>query len=83
MVWAAILAGFGMDFARYLSEAPAPPFILHVHAAVFVLWLGLVTLQILWVEIGKLRWHRQLGWLTVAVSVLMVPLVHLHVNYET
>jgi len=74
VVWAAILAGFGMDFARYLGEAPPPPFILHVHAAAFVLWLTLVTLQILWVEIGNLRRHKQLGWLTVAVSALMVPL---------
>jgi hypothetical protein len=74
VIWAAILAGFGLDFARYLSEGPSPPFILHVHAAVFVLWLGLVTLQILWVEIGNLRRHKQLGWVTVAVSVLVVPL---------
>jgi hypothetical protein len=74
LVWAAILAGFGLDFARYLGEAPPPPFILHAHAAVFVLWLGLVALQILWVEMGNVRRHKQLGWLTVAVSVLMVPL---------
>ena len=73
-VWAAILAGFGMDFARYAGEAPPPPFILHVHAAVYVLWLGLVSFQILWVEMGNLRRHKQLGWLTVAVSVVMVPL---------
>ena len=74
MVWAGILGGFGLDFARYLGETPTPPFILHFHAAVYVLWLGLVTLQILWVEIGKVRRHKQLGWLTVAVSVVMVPL---------
>jgi hypothetical protein len=74
VVWAAILAGFGMDLARYVGEAPSPPFILHFHAAVYVLWLGLVTLQIFWVEMGNLRRHKQLGWLTVAVSVLMVPL---------
>jgi hypothetical protein len=63
-----------MDFARYLGEAPPPSIILNVHAAVFVLWLGLVTLQVLWVEIGNLRRHKQLGWLTVAVSAVMVPL---------
>jgi hypothetical protein len=74
VVWAAILTGFGMDFARYQGELPPPPFILHAHAAVFVLWLGLVALQILWVEIRNLRWHIRLGWLTVGVSVLMVPL---------
>ena len=74
VVWAAILVGFGMDFARYLGESPPPPFILHAHAAVFVLWLGLVALQILWVETGNIRRHKQLGWWTVAVSVLMVPL---------
>jgi hypothetical protein len=74
VIWAAILAGFGMDFARYTVEVPPPPFILHLHAAVYVLWLALVAIQILWVEIGNLRRHKQMGWLTVAVSVLMVPL---------
>ncbi|MDP8985302.1 MAG: hypothetical protein M3N97_09695 [Pseudomonadota bacterium] len=74
VVWAAVLVGFGMDFARYVGEAPSPPFILNAHGAIYVLWLGLVTLQILWVEMGNLRRHKQLGWLTVAVSVLMVPL---------
>jgi hypothetical protein len=74
MVWAGILAGFGLDFVRYLGETPPPPFILHFHATVYVLWLGLVTLQILWIEIGKVRIHKQLGWLTVAVSAVMVPL---------
>lgn len=73
-IWAAILGGFGLDFARYAGETPAPPFILYFHAAVFVLWLGLVTLQILWVRMGNLHRHKQLGWLTVGVSTLMVPL---------
>jgi hypothetical protein len=74
IVWAAILAGFGMDLTRYMGVGPPPPFILHIHAAVYVLWLGLVTLQILWIETGNLRRHKQLGWLTVGVSALMVPL---------
>jgi hypothetical protein len=74
VVWAAVLAGFGLDIVRYLGEVPAPPPILHIHAAVYVIWLALVTLQILWVEVGQVRRHKQLGWLTVGVSALMVPL---------
>ena len=74
MVWAAIFAGFGLDFTRYLGEAPGPPFILHFHAAVYVLWLGLVSFQILWIERGNVRLHMWLGWATVGLSVLMVPL---------
>jgi hypothetical protein len=74
IVWAAVLAGFGLDFARYLNETPRPPFILHIHAMVYVLWLGLVTFQILWIETGNVRRHIQFGWWTLATSVLMVPL---------
>jgi hypothetical protein len=74
LVWVGILGGFGLDFTRYLGEAPAPPFILHFHAAVYVLWLALVSFQILWIETGNVRRHMQLGWLTVGLSVLMVPL---------
>ena len=74
LVWAGMLAGFGLDFTRYLGETPVPPFLLHFHAAVYVLWLGLVSFQILWIETGNVRRHIQLGWLTVGLSVLMVPL---------
>lgn len=73
-VWAAVLTGFGLDFTHYVGETPPPPFILHFHALVFVLWLGLVTLQIFWVETGNVRRHMRFGWFTVALSVLMVPL---------
>jgi len=74
LVWAGMLGGFGLDFTRYLGETPAPPFILHFHAAVYVLWLGLVSFQILWIETGNVRRHIQLGWATAGLSVLMVPL---------
>jgi hypothetical protein len=74
VVWAAVLAGFGLDFTRYVGEMPAQPFILHFHAAVYVLWLGLVSFQILWIETGNVRRHIQLGWTTVGLSVVMVPL---------
>jgi hypothetical protein len=73
-VWAAIVAGFGLDFGRYLGEAPAPPFILHVHGAIYVVWLSLVTTQILLVEGGRVRLHKTLGWWVAGLSLVMVPL---------
>lgn len=73
-IWAAIALGFGLDFTRYLGERPPPPLILNLHGAVYVAWLCLVTTQILLVEGGKVRLHRQLGWWTVGLSAVMVPL---------
>jgi hypothetical protein len=74
VVWAAILAGFGVDLVRYFGETPAPPLILHFHAAVYVSWLVLASTQIFLVEAGNVRLHKSLGWWTVAVSAAMVPL---------
>jgi hypothetical protein len=74
LVWAATLAGFGLDFARYLGETPAPPAILHIHGAVYVVWLILVSVQIWLVETGDIRLHKNLGWATAGVSAVMVPL---------
>ena len=74
VVWLAILSGFGLDFLRYMGERPAPPPILHLHAAVYVIWLALVTAQIFLVETGQVRLHKNLGWATAVVSGIMVPL---------
>ncbi len=74
IVWAGTLAGFGLDLARYFGETPRPPAILHVHGAVYVLWLGLVSAQIFLVETGDIRLHKNLGWATAVVSAAMVPL---------
>jgi hypothetical protein len=74
IVWAAILGGFGLDFKRYMHETPPPPNILHIHAAVYVIWLILVSVQILFVQTGYIRLHMRLGWATAIVSAAMVPL---------
>lgn len=73
LVWVAILAGFGLDLGRFAGETPPPPLILHLHAGLYVIWLGLVSAQIFLVEADRIRLHRQLGWATVIVSALMVP----------
>jgi hypothetical protein len=74
IVWAAILGGFGIDFLRYMGETPPPPGILHIHGAVYVIWLVLVSVQIFLVETGDIRLHMRLGWATAIVSAVMVPL---------
>jgi len=74
IVWAAIIGGFGLDFSRYLNESPPPPVLLNLHAAVYIAWLVLVTVQIFLVEAGNVRLHMRLGWATAIVSAVMVPL---------
>jgi len=73
-IWALVLFGFGADFARFVHEHPAPPFILDLHGTFSVVWLGLVSTQIVLAETNKIRLHRKLGWATIAVSGVMVPL---------
>ncbi len=74
VVVAAVIAGFGVDFGRYLGERPPPPLIMHLHGAVYVAWLLLVVGQIFLVEKGDIRLHKWLGWATAIVSAIMVPL---------
>jgi hypothetical protein len=73
-IWALVLFGFGADFARFLGEHPSPPLILGLHAAFSVTWLGLVSTQVLLAETGNIPLHRKLGWVTVSLSAMMVPL---------
>ncbi len=74
IIWAAILGGFALDFRRYMGEIPPPPIILHVHGAIYAIWLVLVSVQIFLVQSGDIRLHMRLGWATAIVSAAMVPL---------
>ena len=37
ILWLGMLAGFGVDFSRYLHENPPAPRIVYVHAVVFTM----------------------------------------------
>jgi hypothetical protein len=43
ILWAGMIAGFGMDASRYLHHKPPPPIIVHFHAAVFTVWMLLCS----------------------------------------
>jgi len=73
IIWLGMIAGFGADFPSFLHKPPPPAGILYVHAAVFVGWLVLVTVQVLFVLRGRLRQHRRLGPVAGYIAVLMVP----------
>jgi hypothetical protein len=73
-IWTFALFGFGADFARFLHETPAPPFVLGLHGAFSVTWLALVSTQVVLAETNRIRLHRTLGWWTIGVSAAMVPL---------
>jgi hypothetical protein len=71
ILWVGMIAGFGVDFPRYLSERPAPPTVVHVHAMVFSAWLMLLTAQVLLVLRNRVDWHRKLGWFMAGWACLM------------
>ncbi len=63
VLWVGIIAGFGVDFPRYLRENPSAPLVVHLHGAVFSIWMLLLTAQVILVLRDRIGWHRKLGWI--------------------
>ena len=71
ILWVGMIAGFGMDFPRYLHENPPAPKIVHIHAVVFSTWMLILTAQVFLVLKDRVSLHRKLGWLAVGWACLM------------
>lgn len=69
ILWIGMLLGFGFDAKHFLGKHP--PLLLHLHAAVFTIWMFLLTAQVLLVVRDRIDLHRKLGWLLVAWACLM------------
>ncbi|WP_348260683.1 hypothetical protein P8935_12810 [Telmatobacter sp. DSM 110680] len=69
VLWVGMALGFGMDARNFLHQNP--PLALHLHAAVFTIWMFLLTAQVLFVVRNRVDLHRRLGWLLVAWACLM------------
>jgi hypothetical protein len=66
-----IVAGFSVNLAMGRSRFAAPwPF--HVHAVIFMGWLGLTVMQALTIAGGNRALHRQLGRLAYGMIPVMV-----------
>jgi hypothetical protein len=64
-----MITGFSLDAQHFLSQNP--PFLLHLHATVFTLWMCLLTAQVLLVVRNRVDIHRKLGWFLVFWACLM------------
>jgi hypothetical protein len=73
IIWLGMILGFGADFPSFLHKQPPATGILYAHAAVFVGWLVLVTVQVGFVLRGRLSQHRRLGSIAGYIALLMVP----------
>jgi hypothetical protein len=74
ILWAGMIAGFGLDFRRYLHENPPAPKIIHVHAVVFSIWMLILTAQVLFVLRDRVSLHRKLGWIAAGWACVMAVL---------
>ena len=75
LLWATVVWGFAKTyFMAGMVNAPLPNALIHVHGAVFTLWMVLLATQVGLVSAKKLKWHKQLGLAGFGLAVLMLVL---------
>lgn len=73
LIWLAVLAGFVPDIVRHFRMHATPyPIAVHVHAAISVAWLALLTTQVLLIRSGNAPLHRRLGTGGAVLAVAFV-----------
>jgi len=72
LIWFGILAGFGPEILKHVQGHEKPyPLIVHFHAAAFMGWLALFTVQILLIRTKRVAIHRKLGLAMIGLAGLM------------
>jgi hypothetical protein len=75
LLWVTVLFGFAKTyFMAGMVHAPLPNGLIHVHGAVFTLWMVLLLVQEVLIAGRKFKWHKQLGLAGFGLSVAMVVL---------
>ncbi len=70
-----VFIGFSPTYFQVgMMRAPLPSPILHVHGAVFTLWMLLFVVQVCLISARRVRWHRSLGTLAFSLPPIMVLL---------
>jgi hypothetical protein len=74
-IWTAILSGFGTEVASKVAAGTLHyPLIVYPHAAAFIGWLVLFTIQIVLIRQKNVRLHRFLGVFGACLAATMVVL---------
>jgi hypothetical protein len=74
-LWATVLFGFAKTyFMAGMVRAPLPNELIHIHGAVFTLWMVLLVVQEAFIAGRKIQWHMQLGLAGFGLAVAMVVL---------
>jgi hypothetical protein len=74
LITAIVFAGFSPSFYGTVVLDAAHPWIIHVHAAVYVGWLALLVTQAVLAARGQIALHRSVGRFGIAWGVLVLVL---------
>ncbi|MDB5685480.1 MAG: hypothetical protein JWR77_69 [Rhizorhabdus sp.] len=69
---AVIVAGFSNTVPEDFTHNPGLPLLLHVHGAVFTLWVFLFVAQPAFIARGSIQLHRKIGWIGAGLAAAMV-----------
>ena len=88
MIAAIVLVGFSRSFYGTFFADAAHPWIIHVHAAVYVGWLALLIAQTVLAARGEIATHRRVGnfgiaygtfvWILGLIVAIAMPVINVH-----
>ena len=61
-------------FQAGMMRAPLPSPVLHVHGAVFTLWMLLFVVQVAFISARRVKWHRSFGTVAFCLPPIMIVL---------
>lgn len=69
---AVIIGGFSTTVPSDFAADPGLPLLLHVHGAVFTLWVILFVAQPAFIARGSIALHRKIGWIGAGTAAAML-----------
>ena len=73
LIWLGVLMGFGCSIAQHLAKHDLDyPLVVHIHAAAFVGWMVLVTVQMLLIRSHQHALHKKLGLFGAGLAAFMI-----------